>query len=828
MRILVASITAGLLLARGRAAESKDDGFFTKEVLPIFQRHCYECHSHASGKAKGGLVMDSRSGMVTGGDLGTALVPGDPEKSLIIQAVRYGNKDLQMPPKGKLEEKQIALLVEWIKNGAPAPDQSGTGPKHDLAAIKENAAKHWAFQPLLKPRVPAVKSDPTDDISRFVQAKLEQAGLEPVGSADRRVLARRLYFDLTGLPPKPEEVEAFVADHSARAVEKLVDKLLARPEFGERWGRFWLDVARYADSNGGGSESNNTHDEAWRYRDYVISAFNENKPFDRFVTEQIAGDLLEWVSEEQRREQLIATGFLLLGPKAFGTGDWELFRLDTVDEQLDTIGKTFLGLTIGCARCHDHKFDPIPARDYYKLAGVFSSTFSVEKSKGWRQGRTWSHVELPIDPELSKTLKAAYKERLEHVKEEKPKAERELEEARKRVNELKEKKADAKEIAEAETAVQAAQRKVEFADSYPKVLPIVDPVPMAMAVRDEEKPVDEFIRIRGVPKSKGEQVPRGVLSLFGTDLTVPGNVSGRLQLAQWLVDPDQGAGRLVARVMANRIWGHMIGRPIVESPDNFGLTGQKPSNPELLDYLAAQFVEEGWSIKRLVREIALSEVYQRASADHALARATDPDNVLLWRHQVRRLDAEAIRDALLAISQQLDRKRGGSTLQQQGLVSFKSDFVTLETPSPYYRRTVYLPMLRDAIGLNQYADEAMGMLETFDFADLNLVTGARNSTTVPTQALFLMNSTLMRDQARAFARKLLENTGAGSDAERIREMFYNAYARPATSEEVQRAINYLAGFTGSDAVRSDQDYRLESWTSLCQAVLGSNEFLFLN
>jgi hypothetical protein len=736
-----------------------------------------------------------------------------------------------MPPKGKLEDKQIALLTEWIKAGAPFAEESGVAVKHDPARIKSSAATHWAFQPLRKPATPKVKAESRSDIDRFVEAKLEADGLHPVGLADRRVLIRRLYLDLIGLPPTPAEVDEFLGDSASTAVQTLIDHLLTMPEFGERWGRYWLDVARYADSNGGGSESNNTHDDAWRYRDYVISAFNEDKPFDRFVTEQIAGDLLDSVSEEERRTQLVATGYLLLGPKAFGTGDWDQFRLDTIDEQLDTIGKSLLGLTIGCARCHDHKFDPIPTRDYYKLAGILSSTFSVERAKGWRQGRTWSHVELPIDPEISRSLKEAYKQRLEHVKDEKPNAEKELQAAKKHLNELQEKKADDKAIAEAEATVGASERKVSFADSYPKVLPIVSPVPTAMAVRDEEQPVDENIRVRGVPRSKAERVPRGVPGLFlGADkyCNIPSTASGRLELARWLVDSEKGAGPLVARVMANRIWGHLLGRPLVESTDNFGLTGQKPSHRELLDYLAATFVEDGWSIKKMIRQIALSQVYQRASLDNDLARAADPDDTLLWRHQVRRLDAEGLRDALLSISGELDHKRGGPTLQHQGLVSFKSDFVVLETPSPYLRRTVYLPMLRDAIGLNQYADETMGMLETFDFADPNLVTGTRNSTTVPTQALFLMNSTFMHERCRATARRLLEKAALESDIKRIGELYYAAYSRPATTNEIQRSVNYLAAFSGSPSVHNDHDYRVEAWSSLCQAVLGSNEFLFLN
>ena len=762
-------------------------------------------------------------------------MPGDPDKSLLIQAVLYKNPDLQMPPKTRLEEKQVAILTTWIKNGAPAPDaqnDKGLASRFDFGQIRQASQTHWAFQALSKPAPPSINRPDVTDIDRYIWRKQSEAGIEAVGPADRRTLARRIYFDLVGLPPTPDEVEVFVNDRTPRAFENLVDRLLRWPEFGERWGRYWLDVARYADSNGGGSESNNTHDDAWRYRDYVITAFSQDKPFDQFVLEQIAGDLLDWTSEEQRRAQLIATGFLLMGPKAFGTGDWEQFRLDTVDEQLDTIGKSFLGLAIGCARCHDHKFDPISTRDYYSMAGILSSTFSVERQKGWRQGRTWSKAELPIDPNLAAALKESHKHKLDNAAHAKPEAECAVDEAKRQLEELKEKKAAAKAIADAEKALAVAQRALENSGSIAKVLPIVSPVPTAMAVHDEEKPVDEAIRIRGVPKSKGDVVPRSVLTLFGSgdpsysSFTPPATSSGRLQLARWLTDADRGAGRLVARVFVNRVWGHMIGRPIVESPDNFGLTGQPPSHPELLDYLAASFVEDGWSLKRLVRRIALTRVYQLASADTERGLASDPGNQLLWRHQVRRLDAEAIRDALLSISGQLERTRGGLTLQHQGLISFRSDYVTLETPSPYFRRTVYLPLLRDAIGLNEYADEAMGLLETFDFADMNLVTGQRNSTTVPTQALFLMNSPFMQEQARALARRLLEKSS--SAAERVQYLFLLVYGRPANNQELLNAMDYLFRFGELDDKDSLSERKIEQWASLCQAVFGRNEFLFLN
>lgn len=819
------------------AAEPSANGtsYDPREVLPLLRRHCFECHSHASGKAKGGLVLDSRDAILAGGDSGPALVPGDPEKSLLLQAVRHRHPELKMPPKTRLDDQQVAILTAWIRNGAPvsdAQDHPHPASRFEFSRIRQASRTHWAFQPLVKPTPPAIPRPDLSEIDRFIWQKRSEAGIEAVGPADRRTLARRIFFDLTGLPPAPGDVEAFATSTSPRAFEALVDSLLRSPEFGERWARHWLDVARYADSNGGGSESNNTHDDAWRYRDYVITAFSQDRPFDQLILEQISGDLLESVSEEQRRAQLIATGFLLLGPKAFGTGDWEQFRLDTVDEQVDTIGKAFLGLAIGCARCHDHKFDPISARDYYRMAGILSSTVSVERQKGWRQGRTWSKAELPIDPSLASALKESYTNRLANAAHAKPYAECAVDEARRHLDALRETRADAPAIALAERALAAAQRSLENAGSIAKVLPIVNPVPTAMAVHDDPRPLDEAIRLRGVPKNKGDTIPRGVLTFLDEDGTPPPafmpptNSSGRLQLARWLTDPNQGAGRLVARVFVNRVWGHMLGRPIVETPDNFGLTGQPPTHPELLDYLAAGFIEDGWSLKRLVRRIALTQVYQLAAANAERGLAADPGNRLLWRHHVRRLDAEAIRDALLSISGQLERTRGGLTLQHQGLISFRSDYVTLDTPTPYLRRTVYLPLLRDAIGLNDSADEATGLLETFDFADMNLVTGQRNATTVPTQALFLMNSPFIQEQARALARRLLASSNSAT--ERIRHLFLLAYGRPPSSRELLASTDYLFRFDELDVKNDASERWIDPWASLCQAVLGSNEFLFLN
>jgi hypothetical protein len=710
-----------------------------------------------------------------------------------------------------------------------------------VARADETASEHWAFRRLPQSTtLPSSTPDSGDQpIDRFIAEGWREAGIEPVGLAHRRTVARRLYFDLTGLPPTPRELETFLADESPEALDRLTDALLRRPEFGERWGRHWLDVARYADSNGCSIESNNTYDNAWRYRDYVITALNEDTPFDQFVVEQIAGDLLDSVSDQQRSRQLIATGFLLLGPKAFGINDYEMLRLDVIDEQLDTIGKAMLGLSLGCARCHDHKLDPIRAADYYALAGIFSSTNSVRREKGWRQGMTWHRVALPgLDAATTNVLESEYRERLADAESGKlkEKAEATVKEVRLQLEELEKKKdAPPQEIDAARAKLVRAERAVRNTNNAKEVLLIISPVPVAMAVSDRDKPVDEHIRLRGDPNEKGDQTPRRVLPLFANGdverFAIPTESSGRLELARWLVDVDHGAGHLLARVIVNRIWGHLMGRPLVVSSDNFGMSGDTPSHPTLLDHLARTLVKDGWSVKRMIRRIAQTRTYRLATAENPTAQRIDPDNRLLWRHHTRRLDAESLRDSLLMMSGALDRQRGGKTLQHLGLITIGKDHIELDTPSPYNRRSIYLPILRDAIGFNPPSDEALGLLTTFDFADPNLVCGDRTTTTVPTQALFLMNSSFLMQQSRRIAEGLLVVDRFPGDRERIEDLFVRAFGRPATEEEMHESLRYLETFPAQapDAEgNTPEKTRLDAWSSLCQALLSTNEFLFLN
>jgi hypothetical protein len=623
------------------------------------------------------------------------------------------------------------------------------------------------------------------------------------------------------------------------ALEDIVQRLLVMPEFGERWGRHWLDVARYADSNGCSIESNNTHDNAWRYRDYVIAAFNQDKPYDRFVMEQIAGDLLDYVSSTQRCEQLIATGFLLLGPKAFGSG-FDQLEMDVIDEQIDTVGRAMLGMSLGCARCHDHKFDPVSTEDYYALAGIFSSTRSVGRTKGWRQGKSWNRVELPVlDAKESTALRQAYARTQEEaesgdlVKQ----AESRLAQAKKTLQAAqKNSETSPDTLTEAEKALAAAKREIFNARNMQKVLPVISPVPVAMAVAEKTKIHNQAVRIRGEIGNRGQVVARRVPTLMHPsgpqEFEIPADTSGRIQLAKWLVDVERGTGALLARVAVNRVWGHLFARPLVDSPDNFGTTGSAPSHPALLDYLAWRFIQSGWSTRSLIRDIVLTRTYRLVAVEHAENAAIDPSNQWLWRYQPKRIDVEVLRDSMLALSGQLDRTRGGKTLQHLGLVSLGGDHLVLDASSPYRRRSVYIPIYRDTLGLTLEVDASMAMLSAFDFADPNLMAGSRSQTVVPAQALFLMNAEFVHTQSRALAQQVMDQ--ASDSATRIQQICRKIYGRAASTEEIRQLEAYVSGFlaNGGDEdakhQQSTPECELAAWTSVCQTLFGSNEFLFLD
>jgi hypothetical protein len=688
-------------------------------------------------------------------------------------------------------------------------------PEIDL----EQARKHWAFEPAADPPLPAVRVDDwaTSPIDAFILAGLEAKGLSPAPPADKRTLIRRVTFDLIGLPPTTEEVAAFLADDSPQAFERLVDRLLDSPHYGERWGRHWLDVARYADSNG--LDENLAHGNAWRYRDYVVAAFNNDKPYDEFVREQLAGDLLpsggsDGENDARHRERLIATGFLSLGPKVLAEVDEIKMEMDIVDEQIDTVGKSLLGLTLGCARCHSHKFDPLLTEDYYALAGIFKSTRTMEHFK--KIARWWENS-LATDEQLDEQQRhegkvAAAKGAIDKFLKQ---TDDKLRETKGAEFKLPEKPEARETLYDKKTKAELVRLRAEL-----KTLEDVAPViPTAMGVTDGDVN-DVRVHIRGSHLNQGELVPRRFpFVLAGLDQPpLPSASSGRLEFANWLTSPGHP---LTARVMVNRIWRWHFGTGIVATPDNFGRQGARPTHPELLDWLSRRFVEEGWSIKRLHRAILLSSTYRMSSRYDQAAAAVDPENRLLWRFPVQRLEAEEIRDALLAVSGKLDRTIGGTLLTHVGNREFifnhtSQDGTTYDTN----RRSLYLPVVRNHV---------YDVLELFDFPDPAVQSGDRSSTVVAPQALLMLNSNLVMNAANDVAQRLLADDGlrTADNAKRVDRLYELCLSRPPSEAETSRALAFVKRFTTSAKEATPQETRLKAWQALCHVVLSSNEFVYL-
>ena len=864
---LTLALLAAPFAARGGEPAAPDTAaveFFEKRVRPVLVDNCYNCHS-ASTNAKGGLRVDDRNGLLQGGNGGPAVVPGDPEKSLLLAAVRYADDDLKMPPKKRLSDEQVADLARWIKDGAAWP---AVGTTVSLGKANATYAKlkkdHWAWQPLKDVAPPEVRdaSWARDDVDRYVLAKLEEKGLRPVGDADRTTLIRRVTFDLTGLPPSPEEIEAFVADDSAEAFEKVVDRLLASPGFGERWGRHWLDVARYGESTG--SSRNLPFPQAWKYRDYVIRSFREDKPYDRFLREQIAGDLLPADSPAQKEEQAVATGFLALGVKDVNQRFKVRFVMDNVDEQIDTVTRSTLALTASCARCHDHKFDPIPTTDYYALAGIFRSTDLCAGLRNKMGGGGLDYYDtdmlVRVGPEAKSDPKQA--EKVAEAKKVYEKAKREFEAIRGTPEGLK--------IAANGRPTQQPFR-LRMVKAQNDLLALTDPANgnVALGVRDAKTVGDTEVRIRGEAEKLGPVVPRGFLSVLDVPDApkVNASQSGRLELAEWLTS---GTNPLTPRVMANRVWGHLFGQGLVKSVDNFGVRGDSPSHPELLDHLAQRFVRGGWSVKKLVRAIVLTRSYRLGSESLVENAAVDPSNRLAWRHAPRRLEAEEIRDATLIIAGRLDRARPEAAVKELKVIEVRNNgpeaakLKTLAAASVH--RSVYLPLLR---GITPTS------LEVFDFAEQGMVTGSRDATTVAQQALYLLNDPFVRRQSLAFSDRLLARSDLDDDR-RVDLAYRLAVGRPASRGEVARARDFVAaiesdsgrllasepepaqpgpqpaavvadaGTGGSKTpppINPDQVVPVEvpvveetvrpsspraaAWASFCQALIGSGEFRYL-
>lgn len=832
-------VAAFLLTATGQAAPPKpaekhptreESEYFEKKIRPIFVKYCYECHAGDPKKAKSNFVLDTRDGLRKGGESGPVIIPGNSDDSPLIEAVRY--QGLEMPPKEKLPDSLIEELAKWIEMGAPDPRIGKAANAKSKIDLNE-ARKYWAFQRPKAAPAPQVAdtSWPRSDIDRFVQAAREKEKLQPTADADRVTLIRRVTFDLIGLPPTPEEIDAFVNDGSANALETVVDRLLASPRFGEKWGRHWLDVVRYGESTG--KERNIPFRYAWRYRNYVIDAFNEDMPYDRFVVEQLAGDLLPSKNDAEHDKHLIATGFLAIGTKGVNTKEAEQFKYDVIDDQIDVTSRAFLSMTVACARCHDHKFDPIPTSDYYAMAGIFRST---DTHSGVKPGsKTASDKALltlaqtgtaensaNASKRTAKAL-AGHEERLKEME----KIEAQLAELRKSAKDARRQAQMKKKKGKGQPQVQPVANPVDQKELREKVKKLEDRLQQlegattpagdfVMGV-SEGKPHDSPLLNRGELKDKGDEVHRGVLSVIKTPA---GNVnpkhSGRLELAHWIAGKDNP---LTARVMVNRVWQHLFGEGLVPSTDNFGALGEEPSHPELLDSLAVHFMNEKWSVKKLIRSIVLSRTYQMSSEHNASNYEKDPENKYLWRMERRRLDAEEIRDALLAAAGDLDLDRpDGSPLLDLPNGQLKGGKGLGEVRRATNVRSVYLPVVRNNVP---------EMLQVFDAADPSLIVGKRDVTTVPTQALYLLNNTLVMKQAELLAGRVLEPKGL-APADRIDKAYRLALGRLPSDREKADVTQYLTDYQKSlQEAGTKGNIQLATWASFCQTLFASGEFRYV-
>lgn len=890
--------------------------FFESKIRPLLVEHCYECHSGT--ELNGGLSLESRVALLRGGDTGPAIALGsNASESLLLRAIEYKSEHLQMPPSGRLTDQQIGLLRDWIARGAPDPrvgsETDGSRAKPITGLSLEQGKLFWSFKPMSNPIPPQV-GDITwvrTPVDNFVRSKLDEHSLVPANYADRRTMIRRVTLGLTGLPPSPEEIAEFERDDSPTAYEDLVERLLASPQYGVRWGRHWLDVARYADSNG--LDENIAFGNAWRYRDYVIKSFNEDKSFREFLIEQIAGDLIPYANEETKT----ATGFLALGARVLAEPDVEKLFMDTIDEQLDTVGKVFMGMSIGCARCHDHKFDPITQDDYYALAAIFKGTrsFADERYgaiKFWYEHQFAAAEDAEMlksveaDIAAAKQAAASYKaEAYENIrKASRAKAVDYLVAAAQlplgstlgnvekvalplelhprilhycRIHLENQKDSDffrkwhelggdtnairlyySQLFSEVDAAWEQAQTATppsqtisdprleqarlarldaagflaippqpEYAlDSaslakYYELMEVARKLESNAQDRRAAMGVNESVAIRSLPihirgshLNLGQPVERGfpkVMQWSDVPPIFPDNASGRWELANWLTDTSHP---LTARVIVNRVWGWHFGRGLVSSTENFGVQGERPTHPELLDWLARRFITSGWSIKELHRLILLSSTYRMSSAHQDVAEynSLDPENRLLWKFPIRRLDAEQSRDVVLATCGRLDLRLNGKTVPLRNR-QFVFDHTSIDhTKYDSLRRATYLPIIRN----NLYT-----WLEQFDYPDPTMPTGNRNQTTVAPQSLLLMNNPLVLESADVLADRILSQYS--DNTIRIDKAFRVLLGRPPSETEFESCLRYLQ--KAGDG--TDLEIIRKSWASLVQAIMASNDFLYV-
>lgn len=778
---------------------SEDDlAFFEKRIRPLLVQKCYECHSAESTELQGDLLVDSRSTIRRGGTNGPAVIPGDADRSLLIQAVRYTNADMRMPPDAKLSDIEIADLERWVKIGAPDPRSTITkhlGKQIDIAAARQ----FWSLRPITSPPVPFVKQGTwtRNDVDYFVLEKMEAQGLQPAAEADKRVLIRRATYGLIGLPPTPAEVAEFLADSSEQAFAKVVDRLLDSPRYGERWGRHWLDVVRYADT--AGDNSDYPIPQMHRYRDWVIDAFNRDLPFDEFVRDQLAGDLRGGNTEEERNQRLIATGYIA-NSRRFGSRVDDYPQHLTIEDTIDNLGRAFLGMTLSCARCHDHKFDPITTRDYYGLYGIFQST-----------RYPWPGIELDkrqrdFVPLVAPDQRVAMEQALVARNKEQSRLDDAVKKLRDRL-----KKAGDEDKPTIDEELKAAEQKAKEHRQRPALFETV------YAVLDAKTRQDAAVQIKGDPARTGDVVARHFPAVLGGE-PLPESLqdSGRMELAEWIVSPENP---LPARVMANRIWQHHFGRGIVPTPNDFGKQGKPPTHPELLDFLAVQFRTHGWSIKAMHRLIMLSRTYQQSSVREVNAIAQDPTNEWLAGFPRRRLDAEAIRDTLLMLGENLDLSPAGPhPFPPQETWDF-TQHKPFKAVYDSRHRSVYLMTQRI---------QRHPFLAIFDGADASTSTAARMTSTTPLQALFLLNDSLVHEQSARIASRVI---AASPEKDiRITSSYELLFARPATQDEVREGEQFLhsaATLLTDNGISADQ-IETETWQAYIRGLLRLNEFVYLD
>jgi mono/diheme cytochrome c family protein len=833
-------IVLGLLLALGGRAAAEPPADLGKDVVALFRARCVRCHG--ADKPRGNLDLTGPESLRRGGKRGPVLAAGKPDASRLWQLVRDG----RMPPKEPLADGERALLRRWIESGAPAPRAAST---------------HWAFRPPARPTVPAVyhgEYTPTD-LDRFIEAALEQKGLALGPEADRATLMRRVCFDLTGLPPTPAEIDAFLVDPSPTAYEAVVERCLASPRYGERWGKYWLDAAGYADSNGYFS-ADSDRPLAYRYRDYVLRAFNEDRPYDRFVREQLAGD--EWAGYvpggdvgPETAELLTATHFLRNAPDGSGESDGNpdevrTDRFSVLEGSLQVVMNCLLGVTIQCARCHDHKFEPVTQEEYYRLQAIFYPAYCPDRwikpndrmvtagSRAWREEhrRRTERVDRQVKAlqDGLRTMAGPLREQL--LEERLPSLPAATRAALLQAVDTPKEKRTPEQTALLKQYPQAPAGDDDLARRFPEYAAVRAPVRQAVAARERERPppLDRLavlvetdpnppahhVLVRGQHNAPGPEVQAGVpaaLTLPRNEFRLAPRPAGavstgrRSAFARWVTSPENP---LFARVKVNRVWQHHFGTGLVATPDNLGQSGARPSHPELLDYLATEFVRSGWSIKALHRLIVTSAVYRQASTPVAEALRIDPDDRLLWRYPLRRLDAEAVRDALLAVSGELDGRLGGPYMPTRRRPDGSVDVD--EQRDGARRRSVYLQQRRTQVAT---------LLELFDAPAMASNCSARTTSTVPLQSLALLNSEFIRARARAFAGRLEREAGPDADS-RLSLAFRLAAGRLPAAEERTAAHRFLAAQQALYAGEKDGERR--TWTDLCQMVLASNAFLYVD